>query len=340
MWKLKYPTIKDLQDYEDMMLDDLYNRASLCRVPAIKNALIPTIGDRSVLKTLLTGKVWTTYTLSEKLMGRIFAGYTRDELNQYFKAIHTKAEYRRDEQDRLITKYQAWMNEILKVMGYKQAYDDVKMAYKVTEMKGANVCTYCNRGYIFTISTGTRIKDKIARPELDHWYPKSKYPLLSMNYFNLIPSCTVCNSSVKGSTEFHWKTHVHPYLQRDFNPHFEFHYNPVARKGEQVTIDDSYASEKEKNSIGAFKLKEVYNCHADLEARELYDLALRHGDHYLRDLLGLIHMGFPDKTEQDIYRMVFGAEMNPLHFGNRPMSKFKHDLLKQMMVIRHGHWEK
>lgn len=337
MWKLKYPTFTDLQTYEGMMLNDLYERVVHCGNQTIKDALIPR-DHKKILQTLLTGKVWTAYTESEKLMGHIFTEYSRTELNQYFKAIHTKRSLRNATQDALIAKYQDMMGELLDVLGYNEAFTNVKKAYDVTEMKGAKACTYCNRGYIFTISTGNRIKDKIARPELDHWYPKSKYPLLSMNYFNLIPSCSVCNSSVKGSKDFDVKSHVHPYLQRSNNPNFEFKYNPMAPKGEQVTIDDSNASEKERNSIQAFKLKEVYNCHADLEAKELYDLAVRHGVEYIRYLLELLKDDFAEKTEQDIYRMVFGAELDPQYFGNRPMSKFKYDLLKQMKLIKDGHY--
>ena len=158
-------------------------------------------------------------------MGQIFVGYSRDELNLYIKAKYTETGKRTTAQNALITKYHDTIEELLKVMGYKLAFGKVKKAYQVTEWKGAKVCTYCNRNYIFTISTGDRKKDKVARPELDHWYAKSKYPLLSMNYFNLIPSCSTCNSSVKGSSDFDVTTHVHPYLQKKYNKHKEFFYH-------------------------------------------------------------------------------------------------------------------
>ena len=40
------------------------------------------------------------------------------------------------------------------------------------------------------------------RPQFDHWFPKKKYPLLAISFYNLIPCCTYCNSSVKGDIEF------------------------------------------------------------------------------------------------------------------------------------------
>lgn len=44
------------------------------------------------------------------------------------------------------------------------------------------------------------------------------------------------------------------------------------------------------------------------------------------------------KSEQDVYRMVFGTELEAGQFGERPMSKFKHDLLEQMMLLKNGHY--
>ncbi len=342
MWKLRQPTVTDLQNYEIMMLPDLIDRINGCGVAVIKDNLLPLLpngnSDMTILKVLLTGDVYASYQESERLMGLIFNGYSRAELNLYIKAKYTENGKRTIPQKHLIAKYHDKMEELLKVMGYKDAFSNVKRAYDITEWKGAKACTYCNRNYIFTISIGKRIKDKVARPELDHWYAKSKYPLLSMNYYNLIPCCGICNSSVKGSSDFDVRTHVHPYLQKRYNPSFDFCYNPAAPQWEQVTIDDRQSTDREKRTLEAFKLKTVYNCHADLEAKELYDLAVRHGSRYLKDLLNLLAIDYPDKAEQDIYRMLFGTELETCKFGDRPMSKFKHDLLKKMKVLKNGHY--
>ena len=341
MWKLRQPTVQELDDYEQMLMTDFFHRVLGCGDSSIVDALAPLTptGERddSILKKLLVGSVFDSYTESEQLMGQLFPGYSRAELNDYFKALHTKNGSRSPVQQRLIGKYQAKMETLAKVMDYKEVFGDRKTAYAVTEWKGAKVCTYCNRNYIFTISTGNRVKEKIARPELDHWYPKSKYPLLALNYYNLIPSCSICNSSVKGSTEFDVTTHIHPYLQKKDNPGFKFRYTPNAPQWEQVTVDDQQATQREVAMLDAFKIEEVYNCHAELEARELYELTIRHGARYVKDLLQMLGSDF-GKSEQDVYRMVFGTELEAGQFGERPMSKFKHDLLEQMMVLNNGHY--
>lgn len=57
-------------------------------------------------------------------------------------------------------------------------------------------CPYCNRSYSYTV------KDGSIKPELDHFFPKSKYPFLAVSYYNLIPSCPTCNGlQVKGEID-------------------------------------------------------------------------------------------------------------------------------------------
>lgn len=51
------------------------------------------------------------------------------------------------------------------------------------------VCPYCGRSYIYAVEeNGTMVK-----PQIDHFFPKSKYPYLALSYFNLIPICQTCN---------------------------------------------------------------------------------------------------------------------------------------------------
>ena len=62
MWKLKQPTAIDLQNYENMMLQDLYDRVNNCVIEVIKNNLLPTLPDgtrdKRILKMLLTSNVY------------------------------------------------------------------------------------------------------------------------------------------------------------------------------------------------------------------------------------------------------------------------------------------
>lgn len=52
---------------------------------------------------------------------------------------------------------------------------------------GIKACVYCNASY--TVATD----DDRATFQIDHSYPKSKYPFLCTSFFNLQPSCMHCN---------------------------------------------------------------------------------------------------------------------------------------------------
>jgi hypothetical protein len=54
------------------------------------------------------------------------------------------------------------------------------------------VCPACDESPFFTFSRNA------IRSELDHYFPKSLYPHLSIHPYNLIPLCHGCNSWVKG----------------------------------------------------------------------------------------------------------------------------------------------
>lgn len=57
------------------------------------------------------------------------------------------------------------------------------------------VCSICDEGRI-----GTRRKDRLVS-DIDHFFPKSVYPHLSIHPRNLVPICHACNSFTKGSID-------------------------------------------------------------------------------------------------------------------------------------------
>jgi hypothetical protein len=67
-------------------------------------------------------------------------------------------------------------------------------AYEETGANGTlYVCPICDK----EISDGD-VDENIAVCDLDHFFPKSVYPFLSVHPYNLIPACKECNSKFKG----------------------------------------------------------------------------------------------------------------------------------------------
>lgn len=69
------------------------------------------------------------------------------------------------------------------------------------------------------------LKQGGIRPELDHCFPKSKHSFLSVSLYNLIPSCSQCNSSIKGATEITAQTVVNLYTEK-IEENYKFYLEP------------------------------------------------------------------------------------------------------------------
>lgn len=78
--------------------------------------------------------------------------------------------------------------------------------HKFITSLGVKVCPYCNRQY--TTAYEGEANDMKTTADADHYYPKVEYPILQMNIFNLIPSCGVCNSRMKGKKIKNTYTHM------------------------------------------------------------------------------------------------------------------------------------
>lgn len=96
--------------------------------------------------------------------------------------------------------------------------DDINMvkeenwsAYQLAYHLSNRACCYCNKQFTLTVNN----KTGKLRPQLDHFYPQSKYPFFSLSMYNLIPSCSSCNSSSKGDIDTldnqYRNTMLHPY---------------------------------------------------------------------------------------------------------------------------------
>ncbi|ELB2166853.1 hypothetical protein QNZ92_003473 [Vibrio parahaemolyticus] len=92
-------------------------------------------------------------------------------------------------------------------------------AYQLCKSVAPRICPYCNRNYTPVIYSPDT---NFCRPELDHFIPKSLYPMFAVSFYNLIPSCHSCNHNkqdldvitrnVSGCLTFMIR---HPYVKED-----------------------------------------------------------------------------------------------------------------------------
>jgi len=203
-------------------------------------------------------------------------------------------------------------------------------AYDLAEALDINTCTYCNLNYTKTIIT--RKGKKLSRPEFDHYFDKGKNPLLALSFFNLIPSCHTCNSSLKHSSTFTLKTHIHPYVENKIDEiTFSYKYDSKGANGLKVKLSAPNCKRTEQ-TLKDFSTRDVYDSHTDvlmdmLKTRQAYS------ERYLEilsdNLLNDVNM-----SKNELYRLAFGTELDAPDFEKRPMSKFKYDLLKELGIIK------
>ena len=224
-----------------------------------------------------------------------------------------KSKFRKDKNIRKFFDYENWLN-----------YDKYN-AYDLAEKLDIPTCPYCNRTYTKTVITKNR--ENIIRPEFDHWFPKSEYPLLALSFYNLIPSCHICNSNVKGKTEFKLETHFHPYNPSS-NLKATFSYNHKSYDDYKIKINTK--DDFSHNSVEAFQLENIYQAHED-EVKDLIKIRQAYSDKYI-EILKRSLKGLP-LSKEDIYRLAFGVHYEEDKFDRRPLSKLKKDILTELGIV-------
>ena len=331
MWKLNIDESFE-SEYVNMMLPGLLSRVKNWKgktssYKSFRSALLPDWNlvhpvETETLKQLLIAKPSDAHALNERLMKKLVDGYS--------EAILT--------QNTLPKKYRRRLRTLICIFDYDGAIGNSKSkSYWLAEHIGRNSCTYCNRQYTFTVS-GKNNDERITRPAFDHWFPKSRFPLLSLNLYNLIPCCAVCNSGAKGDKVFQLTKFVHPYEQKDDDPKFKF-VPAIAdkNKGEwTVVLDrDKVAHPEVDNTIKAFELDRIYNMHGPLEVKEMMEFAQAYSNTYLLQIYNQMKKDFGAVafSQEDVYRILFGTESVPAKFLDRPLSKMKHDILEYLGII-------
>lgn len=150
-------------------------------------------------------------------------------------------------------------NEVTDISSYKLINPDGWGAYHYAFMTGIEVCPYCNASNITPIYSD----EGKTRGPLDHFYCKIKFPLLSISIWNLIPSCTRCNSNFKGSNRFSIKEYLHPY-HNGLNKKLVFKINnssinPFCIEEEDINISlVDNLSVVELKSLNKFQIEKLY----------------------------------------------------------------------------------
>jgi hypothetical protein len=222
------------------------------------------------------------------------------------------------------------LNEIF-INFYEKEWEKITDYTRYTFVKehGIKTCPYCNRNYIFVVDSD----NKKLRPEIDHFYPKSIYPFLAMSFYNLIPSCQICNHTKKDKDAFEDKLKS-PYeiTLTDFRfkyipKNIDF-YQIKKRKIKENNIEIQLKTENglDKNNE-YFKLDKLYEQHKDI----VIDLLIKktiYTKSYIRELKQNFKF-----TDDEIYRYLVCNYQKDEDLHKRPLSKLIKDISEELELI-------
>ncbi|MGU1931445.1 hypothetical protein ACSEV3_26805 [Pseudomonas aeruginosa] len=97
-----------------------------------------------------------------------------------------------------------WINSFEDVFSYSALSLDI--GHDITDEWKIHVCLYCNDEPIQT--KGSRVR---FRTDLDHFYPRTKFPFLAVTLSNLVPAGKTCNQSYKGNKDM--IEYEHPFVR-------------------------------------------------------------------------------------------------------------------------------
>lgn len=156
-------------------------------------------------------------------------------------------------------------------------------------------CFYCGSSEISIISklapTPKVYRDSQNRMlfDLDHFYLKSRFPFLSLSFYNLIPCCGICNSTYRGAKDFNIKTHINPFLDSfDENYFFSFEDKEIAKSLQKCTPEIQTLTLKRKNN--APKERDFSSIDFEIQNRNLANL--KDINNLLGDIMDYSHEGW------------------------------------------------
>ena len=197
-------------------------------------------------------------------------------------------------------------------------------AYSFVKALGLETCPYCNRNYTFVVDS----ENGKLRPEIDHFYPKSIYPFLAMSFYNLIPSCTICNHTKSDTVK---EDLDNPY--ETTKDSYKFTYTPnsldfATVENEKYNFDSFEISiSGNESNIELFKLEELYKQHKDIVLELLIKKAY-YPQSYIEELEK--SFGF---TQDEIYRYLFSNYNQDEDLHKRPLSKLVRDISEELGLV-------
>lgn len=229
--------------------------------------------------------------------------------------------------------------EFYKLVVQAMRYDAVRDKEFIQYVKKLNIktCVYCNAQYAVTTSSDN---GGFATYQLDHYYPKSKYPFLCTSFFNLQPSCSHCNSS-KNARDAHFSLYTDN--PKEIDP-FVFHleresiaYYMMSHDSNQLDLKFGVKNINEanlnllKNHNKLFQIDNLYTEYKDVIEEILWKAKI-YNPSYCNQLSNSFKNFFP-YSSNDYLRFLIGNYINIKDIHKRPLAKLVQDIAREIGLL-------
>lgn len=197
-------------------------------------------------------------------------------------------------------------------------------AYKFCKTMDINVCIYCNAQLTHTV---IRKGEKKIRPQIDHFFPQSRFPMFALSFYNLIPSCPVCNT-IKREDFYNLDEIYHPYVDACTDFRFRWCVN-------KLEVD--YDSLKAKNMVKMFHTEDVYSMYEGV-AGKIVEKVQGYDPAYIDDLMDLMnrHRSKSEKLDREmVIRRIYDYVPEEECFDT-PLGELRHDILADSIEKAYG----
>ncbi|MHA6196959.1 hypothetical protein ACX3YG_21620 [Pseudomonas wadenswilerensis] len=210
------------------------------------------------------------------------ASKKRIALTRLLKASQGSLEIGKNE----IALFPQWINEFSETFSYPHL--SKKFGNKIVNEWKIDTCLYCNDEGI-----QSRGKKKY-RTDLDHFYPKAKFPFLAISLFNLVPAGGFCNQRFK--QEFDMLDSAHPFADgATQQPLFHIDYPPGSKLTEEnYSVRLWPQSNKLDRSLEIFEIAHYYT-----NNREVKNLVARTFS-TIDFIIGLGQKNLPEELIEEI----------------------------------------
>ncbi|MDF0478964.1 hypothetical protein OL233_01580 [Vagococcus sp. PNs007] len=243
----------------------------------------------------------------------------------YYKLLHSLYDFMTDKYFLKLEEYDTSVEKLYiaeKSIKDSEKKNYTKLANILIEILNMNICPYCNRNYIVSRN------DKLGC-NLDHFYPRSNYPMFSVSLYNLIPVCSTCNS-----LKLDYKFNCSPYdSEYKANEVYYYQYtsleNNIVKEIDIKYLDNNFGL---KQDFDILKIKDTYQIHC-IEATKFVQLKQKYNRKKLNEICNILNnekKNGPKTDIEELEKLIFGQSIEDTELNSISLSKFNCDIRNQV----------